>query len=137
MVQAPLKLVRLLAIAWCAASPFAGSACASRKARPSETVSPAPRVPVTLHVSNANWSDIRIHIVRAGMWTRIGLVTSGNSAVFDIPPDLIGQGGGVTLVVSPVAGRTTFTTPLNGVMPGDVLELTVENLLQFSHLVVR
>jgi len=42
----------------------------------------------------------------------------------------------VTLVADPVAGRP-WTTPLPVISAGDEFELVVENLLQYSHLMVR
>ena len=98
---------------------------------------PENALPATLHVSNSNWSDVRIYLVRAGAWLRLGRVTTNGAADFEIPPDFLRQAGSVTLVASPVAGRMSYSTSLNGVMPGDELELVVEGFLQYSHLVVR
>ena len=139
MTQTPMGLVRVAAIAWCAAHPLASSACASHKAPHDAAPPPAPsRVePVTLRVTNANWSDVRIYLVRSGMWLRLGLVTSYSSAEFTVPPDFTGQSGSVIVVARPVAGRGSWSQELNGILPGDELELSVENLLQYSHLVVR
>ena len=90
-----------------------------------------------LRVTNANWSEVRIYLVRAGAQLRLGSVTSNSTAVFEIPPDYLGQSGSVTLIADPVAGRAAYSTALIGIGPGDELELFVENLLQFSYLVVR
>jgi len=90
-----------------------------------------------LHVINANWSDVRIYLVRGGLLLRLGSVTSQNSADFEIPADVLNEAASVTLVASPLGGRESFSTPLTGIRPGDELELTVENLLPHSHLVVR
>ena len=137
MTQTPMGLVRVLAIAWCAAHPLASSACASRKAPQDATPAPSRVEPVTLRVTNANWSDVRIYLVRSGMWLRLGLVTSQSSVEFTVPPDFTGQSGSVMVVARPVAGRGSWSQELNGILPGDELELSVENLLQYSHLVVR
>lgn len=137
MVQAPMRLVRLLAIAWCAALPLATGACARHHPSP-DAASPAPpRVPVTLRVTNSNWSDVRIYLVRGAMWTRIGLVTTNSTIEFTVPADMLSGGTNVTLVADPVGGTGSWTTALPVISPGDEFELVVENFLQYSHLVVR
>src|SRR2546426_4584241 len=72
MTQSPIKLARLLAIAWCAA-PLATAGCARHKPA-AESTAPAPvaRVPILLRVTNSNWSDVRIYLVRGSMWMRLG-----------------------------------------------------------------
>ena len=139
MTQSPMTLARLLAIAWCAAYPLATATCARQRAAAQSTPEPAPeaRVPVTLRVTNSNWSDVRIYLVRGAMWVRLGIVTTNSTVEFSIPVDLVTQAGNVTLVANPVAGSGSWTTPLPSVTPGDEFELVVENYLQYSHLVVR
>jgi hypothetical protein len=139
MTQSPILLARLLAIAWCATYPLATAACARHRSAAQSPRDPAPelRVPVTLRVTNSNWSDVRIYLVRGALWVRLGMVTTNSTAEFTIPADLLTQAGSVSLVANPVAGAGSWTTPLPGVTPGDEFELVVENYLQYSHLVVR
>jgi hypothetical protein len=134
-----MTLGRLLAIAWCAAYPLATAACARHRSAAQATPEPTPeaRVPVTLRVTNSNWSDVRIYLVRGAMRVRLGIVTTNSTVEFSIPVDLLTQAGNVTLVANPVAGSGSWTTPPPGVTPGDEFELVVENYLQYSHLVVR
>ena len=135
MTHTPARFLQLVVIGCCAAHPLVSAACRSGHA-PGTT--PAPlQLPATLHVYNANWSDVRIYLTRGGMLLRLGSVTSQNSAVFEIPADVLNEAASVTLVASPLAGRESFSTLLTGIRPGDELELTVENLLPQSHLVVR
>ncbi len=138
MPQVLSRFARLLAIAWCAAHPFAGAACA-RKSPAATAQAPAPgrALPTTLRVTNSNFSDVRIYVVRGASWLRLGLVTTNATAEFSIPPDFLAQAASVTLVAEPVAGRSAYRTNLAGVLPGDDLELVVEAFLQYSHLVVR
>jgi hypothetical protein len=138
MTQAPIKLVRLFAIAWCAAHPLAVAGCA-RHSPPSDAATPDPgqRVPITLRVTNSNWSDVRIYLVRGAMWTRLGLVTTNSTVDFTVPTDLLSGATSVSLVANPVAGTGSWTTSLPVVAPGDEFELVIENFLQYSHLVVR
>jgi hypothetical protein len=139
MTQSPMTLARLLAIAWCTAYPLATAACARHHAVAQSAPEPAPeaRVPVTLRVTNSNWSDVRIYVVRGAMWVRLGLVTTNSTVEFSIPADFLTQAGNVTLVANPVAGSGSWTTPLPDITPGDEFELVIENYLQYSHLVVR
>jgi hypothetical protein len=141
MSQARSSMAPLLAIVWwAAAAPLAlvGAGCARKPpARADQALAPASTLPVTLHVSNSNWSDVRIYLVRGGAWLRLGLVTTNGAADFEIPPDFLRQAGSVILVAAPVAGRAAYSTSLAGIMPGDEVELVVEGFLQYSHLVVR
>ena len=141
MSQARSSVARLLMIAWWVAAALApalaGVGCARKRATADQAPAPENTLPATLHVSNSNWSDVRIYLVRGGSWLRLGLVTTNGAADFEIPPDFLRQAGNVTLVASPVGGRTVYSTSLAGIMPGDELELVVEGFLQYSHLVVR
>ena len=142
MTQSPIRFVRLLAIAWCALHPLAITGCARHKPDAAAAASPPPpaaepRVPVTLHVTNSNWSDVRIYVVRGTMWMRLGTVTTNSTVDFTIPADFLSGAGSVSIVADPVAGRARWTTPLPAISEGDEFELVVENFLQYSHLVVR
>jgi len=140
MTQSPIHFVRLLAIAWCAVHPLATTGCARHKtAAPAVASPPAPepRLPVALRVTNSNWSDVRIYVVRGTMWLRLGTVTTNSTVDFTIPADFLSGAGSVSIVADPVAGRTSWKTPLPAVSAGDEFELVVENFLQYSHLVVR
>ena len=137
MAQSPMTKARLLTIAWCVAHPLATAGCARHKTDGSLTA-PAPeaRLPVALRVTNSNWSDVRIYVVRGAMWLRLGTVTTNSTVDFTIPVDYLSGAGTVTLVADPVAGRP-WTTPLPAISAGDEFELVVENFLQYSHLMVR
>jgi hypothetical protein len=143
MTQSPIRFVRLLAITWCVAHPLATAGCARHKTdaalaapAPAPAPAPEPRVPVALHVTNSNWSDVRIYVVRGAMWLRLGTVTTNSTVDFTIPVDYLSGAGTVTLVADPVAGKP-WTTPLPVISVGDEFELVVENFLQYSHLMVR
>jgi len=139
MMQSPIRFVRLLAIAWCAVHPLASTGCARHKTDATAAApapAPEPRLPVALRVTNSNWSDVRIYVVRGAMWLRLGTVTTNSTVDFTIPVDYLSGAGTVTLVADPVAGRP-WTTPLPAISEGDEFELVVENFLQYSHLMVR
>jgi len=132
-------VVPLLAVAWCVVFPFATAECARHRpvaTTPAADSTPA-HDPVTLRVTNSNWSDVRIYLTRGATWVRLGLVTTNSTVEFTVPVEFVTSSGSVTLVADPVAGRRPWTTTLPAVMPGDEFELVVEGFLQYSHLVVR
>ena len=140
MTRSRILFVRLLAIAWCVGHPLATAGCARHKtdaALAAPAPAPEPRVPVALRVTNSNWSDVRIYVVRGTMWLRLGTVTTNSTVDFTIPADFLSGAGSVSIVADPVAGRTSWKTPLPAVSAGDEFELVVENFLQYSHLMVR
>jgi len=136
MMQSPIRFVRLVAIAWCTVHPLASTGCARHKTD-AAAAAPAPRLPVALRVTNSNWSDVRIYVVRGTMSLRLGTVTTNSTVDFMIPTDFLSGAGTVTLVADPVAGRGHWATSLPAISAGDEFELVVENFLQYSHLVVR
>jgi len=139
MTRSRILFVRLLAIAWCVGHPLATAGCARHKtdaALAAPAPAPEPRVPVALRVTNSNWSDVRIYVVRGAMSLRLGTVTTNSTVDFTIPVDYLSGAGTVTLVADPVAGRP-WSTPLPVISAGDEFELVVENFLQYSHLMVR
>jgi len=138
MTQSPIRLARLLAIAWCAFHPLASTGCARHKPDAASPPPPAePRLPVALRVTNSNWSDVRIYVVRGTMWMRLGTVTTNSTVDFQIPADFLSGAGGASIVADPVAGRAHWSTPLPAISEGDEFEVVIENFLQYSHLVVR
>src|SRR5216117_3562977 len=140
MKRSPILFVRLLAVAWCVAHPLATAGCARHKTDGSlagPAPAPEPRLPVALRVTNSNWSDVRIYVVRGTLRVRLGTVTTNSTVDFTIPADFLSGAGNVALVAAPVAGRASWTTPLPEISAGDEFELVVEDVLQYSHLVVR
>lgn len=140
MTHSPMRPLALSIVA-CSVMATLGTAGCARHAPAVTTASPdstpAHPDPTPLHVINSNWSDVRIYIVRGGMWLRLGMVTTNGSGEFTVPLEFLSSGGSATLVAAPVAGWSSWTAPLPPLHPGDELELVVENLLQYSHLVVR
>jgi len=136
MTQSPTFPLRLSVIAWCVVHPLATVGCARHQsAAPSAPVE--PRSPVALRVTNSNWSDVRIYVVRGALRVRLGTVTTNSTVDFTIPADFLSGAGNVTLLATPVAGSGSWSTPLPATSTGDEFELVVENVLQYSHLVVR
>src|SRR5256885_6048303 len=114
MTQSPMLLLRLSAIAWCFVQPLATVGCARHK--PSldaagPPAAPEPRLPVALRVTNSNWSDVRIYVVRGTMWMRLGTVTTNSTVDFTIPADVLSGAGAVTLGAGPAARRPRTPPP--------------------------
>jgi len=134
-------------VRWCLCACLAITACAhhGRAAQstlaPQDSAAPLPsqssHAPVTLRVTNSNWSDVRIYLARGAMWVRLGIVTTNNTVEFTVPAEFVTASGTVTVVADPVAGRRSWSAPLPAITPGDEFELVVENFLQYSHLVLR
>src|SRR5438270_7461946 len=129
-------VVPLLAVAWCVVFPLATAECARH--RPVATTPAADSTtahdPVTLRVTNSNWSDVRIYVSRGTMWVRLGTVTTNSTGEFTVPAEFLTYAGTVNLIADPVAGRSVWTSPLPAIQPGDEFELVIENVLQYSHL---
>src|SRR2546428_9476862 len=131
MTRSPILFVRLLAIAWCVAHPLAVAGAARHKTDGSLAApAPAPesRLPVALRVTNSNWSDVRIYVVRGAMWLRLGTVTTNSTVDFTIPVDYLSGAGTVTLVADPVAGRP-WATPPPGISAGAEIQPPAGDIL--------
>src|SRR2546425_10295805 len=80
MSQAGSSVARLLMIAWwvtaALAPALAGVGCARKRATADQAPAPENTLPATLHVSNSNWSDVRIYLVRGGSRLRLGPFTT-------------------------------------------------------------
>src|SRR3989442_8245741 len=106
MSQARSSVARLLMIAWWVAAALApalaGVGCARKRATADQAPAPENTLPATLHVSNSNWSDVRIYLVRGGSWLRLGLVTTNRAPHLENPPDFLRQAGELTPLPSPL-----------------------------------
>jgi hypothetical protein len=87
--------------------------------------------PITLHVTNHNWSDVVIYALPSGSRVRLGSVVTGQEAEFVLPVNYA-PNGVVSLLVDPIGSRETFRTGNILVSPGQQVELTVENHLSTS-----
>ena len=76
MTQSPTFPLRLSVIAWCVVHPLATVGCARQQSAAPSATPVEPRSPVALRVTNSNWSDVRIYVVRGAMWLRLGTVTT-------------------------------------------------------------
>jgi hypothetical protein len=91
---------------------------------------------MALHVTNENWSDVRIYIVREGASVpqRVGSVPAFSTRVIRLRPQAIGW---TRLKIVPMASTNAFITEPVNVGPGQAMELTVQNHLPHSFLITR
>lgn len=90
-----------------------------------------PEEPITVRVTNHNWSDIVIYATRIGVRYRLGDVTTGREEVFRLPRELV-TASDLRLLVDPIGSNAYFQTEVLLVSPGQEIHLTVENQLSTS-----
>ena len=96
----------------------------------------APESATTLVVKNNNWQEVVIYVMRGAMRTRLGSVTSMNSARFRLSDTMMSGTGGVRIVADPIGSARTYTSPAITVTPGAQVELQVQNQISISNYAV-
>lgn len=91
---------------------------------------------VVIEVQNNNWQDARIYVKGLGPRIRLGTVTSLGSERFTVPASYI-DSEGLRLLVRLFASAETKVTNTFAVLPGDRVELTVQNQLSLTSYAVR
>ena len=102
-----------------------------------------PEAEIALNVVNHNYLDVVIYVVHQSVRTRVGTVTGSTSAVFLLPPRLLGQGREIALRGYPIGAKDTsiggqnfaFTETLI-VQQGQYIEWTLETDLRRSSVAV-
>jgi len=98
---------------------------------------PAPRMkPTTVAVTNNNWSNVTVYLLRGGARYRLGMVNSMSTAVLRVPTVAVSAQGDVQLMVDPLGSTRGYVTPNLMVSPGDKIEFTVQNHLPVSSVSV-
>lgn len=124
---------RLAACAILLCTALAGVACGSAFHQEDENaVQPAADRGTTVRVENNNWSDMRIYIVRSGIRTRLGYVSSMTEASLDVSDTMVGGAGEVRLMAAPIGSLQRFYSDPLHVSPGQVVEWRLENTLPLS-----
>lgn len=114
---------------------LAGTACRSANTAEAGEQQPESQY-VTLLVTNDNFSDVEIHIMRSGLATRLGRVTSGSTRRFSLGPAIIGPSD-VSFVASPVTGGGVASSGPVLVSAGQTVEFRVAPVLSQSAAYVR
>ncbi|CAN5627664.1 MAG: hypothetical protein H0U67_05310 [Gemmatimonadetes bacterium] len=85
-----------------------------------------------VEVTNHNWSDMRVYVVRAGNRFRLGTVSTMGTQVFQLPRALSSYTGGLQLVADPIGSREFYMTQPLSVIPGQLVSFKIENHLAIS-----
>jgi hypothetical protein len=109
---------------------FGAGACGSHRHRPSAASEPPPDV--TLQVTNHNFLDVTVLLLRDGQRIRIGLATGTSSQSFTIPGRLIAQTHEIVLLGEAIGSNDRVRTESLIVLPGQRIEWTLETNLQRS-----
>lgn len=123
---------RLAACAVLLCTALAGSACGSAFQQEENAVQ--PNRGTTVRVENNNWSDMRIYLVRSGIRTRLGYVSSMTEASLDVSDTMVGGAGEVRLMAAPIGSLQRFYSDPLHVSPGQMVEWRLENNLPLSSI---
>jgi hypothetical protein len=132
MLQHPLLPSLLLAAS------FAASGCAhgTRLASAQKERTFCAKSTATVYVQNDNWLDIVVYAVRGGARFRLGMVTSVQSAVFELPAAALGATNSLYLLADPIGGNQAydmFATDDIMMAPGHtIIELRLDNIISHS-----
>ena len=83
-------------------------------------------------VTNNNWMDMTVYVVRSGARMRVGAVTGMTSKLFHLPKSLIAEGGEMRLMADPMGSQQGYTTAPILTGPGTRVEWYLENNLALS-----
>lgn len=86
----------------------------------------------TVQVTNNNWGDVRVFIVRSGTRFRLGTVTSMNSQEYQIPGDVLVPGAVVHVLAEVIGSRDRVATDNIRIESGLVIQWRLENVLSQS-----
>lgn len=90
----------------------------------------------TIEVTNHNWGDVRIYVLRGGSRFRLGTVTSMNQELFEVPAAFLGPGSRIQLLAEVIGSSRRVTTDPIYVEPGLVIQWVIENVLSQSNYFV-
>lgn len=90
-----------------------------------------------VRVTNNNWSDMTIYLLRAGTRQRLGTVTSQMTHTFVVPSHLISSSSQVYLMADPIGSRHAFRSAPVILNPGQTAEWKLENSLALSSMWIR
>ncbi|HYJ78491.1 MAG TPA: hypothetical protein VEW03_02720 [Longimicrobiaceae bacterium] len=97
---------------------------------------PAP-VPVAVHVTNLNRSDVAVYLLRAGSRSRLGLVVSGRTTVFTVRHVRPDQMRDVQFDLQRIGAEEVYRTERVTPLPGQGIVLRIEDLLTTTVVSVR
>ncbi len=107
-------------------------ACASGAKRASTGLDSTP---VSLTVTNQNWLDVDIFVLRGTTRYRLGAVGGNSSATLSIPVSLIARGE-LQLLADPIGSNDVYVSGVISVSPNQTVELTVAPRMRMSSYAV-
>jgi hypothetical protein len=93
--------------------------------------------PVPLEVVNNNMVDVRVYALGAGGRFRLGDVRGKSTESFRIDPRQVSLVSGLQLLVDPIGGRGSYTSPVVFPPRGTSVILTVGSDLGYSYISIR
>ncbi len=88
---------------------------------------------IEVAVTNNNWMDMDVYVLRGSARMRLGSVTSMTGAVFEVPRGLnVGSEGNLRLLADPVGSSQTYISDPILVQPGSRVVWSLENTLPLS-----
>ena len=92
---------------------------------------------VTIEVVNQNWQDMHVYVLASGQRRSLGMVTSQNSEVFELPRGALAADRDIVFIADPVGSVVAFVSDPVLVQPGDQVRWTIQNRLRHSSVFVR
>ena len=86
-----------------------------------------------VRVTNNNWSDVIIYVLKGGTRTRLGRVPSLSTVELRLPRTIVGIGSDFQIAADPVGPEQAFRTGPIHVEHGQWVEFTVQNHLEISY----
>jgi hypothetical protein len=123
--------IRTLALAALTAGTLTTTGCATAEGLAQHENSVANRSSL-VRVANNNWSDVTVYLVRPGVRARLGSVPSMTQTDLRIPPALFGTGAQMQLVAVPLASNRPYVSQNIYIIPGQRIDLRVENSINLS-----
>jgi hypothetical protein len=90
-----------------------------------------------IRVNNYNWSNMTVSVLRDGAKIRLGLVSSMETRMFEVPTSYLISTGEVLMVADPISSTRVVTSRPVLIGPGQGVEWRIENSIALSSLWVR
>ena len=91
--------------------------------------------PISLEVTNENYLDVDVFVVRGTSRYRVGTVGGNGSATLSIPGNVIVHGE-LQLLADPIGSSEVYVTDRISVAPDQVVQLTVASRVRMSSYAV-
>jgi len=87
----------------------------------------------TVRVTNNNWADMNVFVVRNGMRTRLGTVTSLKTTTFRVPSSTLPRGvTQVRIIADPIGSSRGYISEELPLYPGQEVAMTVQSVIHMS-----